>query len=92
MERRRKFTGEFKTLTKDGKRFVHSTSRRSLRNSWARLQEAHHVKPVHTLKPGDKTRLEDFALLCSNCHRMVHAKRLWLNLERLGKLLYSRIG
>jgi len=35
MEKRRKFTGEFKTLKKDGKRFVHSTSRRSLRNSWA---------------------------------------------------------
>jgi 5-methylcytosine-specific restriction enzyme A len=53
--------------------------------------EAHHVKPVHTLKPGDKTRLEDLALLCSNCHRMVHAKRPWLDLERLRKLLDSRI-
>ena len=52
--------------------------------------EAHHVKPVHALKPGDKTRLEDLALLCSNCHRMVHAKRPWLDLERLRKLLYSR--
>jgi 5-methylcytosine-specific restriction protein A len=53
--------------------------------------EAHHVKPVHTLKPGDKTRLEDLALLCSNCHRMVHAKRPWLDLERLRKLLHSRV-
>ena len=53
--------------------------------------EAHHVKPVHTLKPGDKTRLEDLALLCSNCHRMVHAKRPWFDLERLRKLLHSRI-
>jgi 5-methylcytosine-specific restriction protein A len=53
--------------------------------------EAHHVKPVHTLKPGDKTRLEDLALLCSNCHRMVHAKRPWLDLERLRKLLHTGI-
>ena len=53
--------------------------------------EVHHVKPVHTMKPGDKTRLEDLALLCSNCHRMVHAKRPWLDLERLRKLLHSRI-
>jgi len=35
--------------------------------------EAHHTKPVETLVEGSKTRLEDLALLCANCHRMVHS-------------------
>jgi 5-methylcytosine-specific restriction enzyme A len=49
--------------------------------------EAHHTKPLHTLSPGDKTRLEDLALLCSNCHRMVHARRPWLTLEELKQII-----
>jgi len=31
--------------------------------------EVHHTKPVHTLVEGDRTRTEDLALLCANCHR-----------------------
>nr|WP_262379931.1 hypothetical protein [Pseudomonas sp. WS 5414] len=27
---------------------------------------------MHTLQPGDKTKLADLALLCANCHRVVH--------------------
>jgi 5-methylcytosine-specific restriction protein A len=36
--------------------------------------EAHHRKPLHTLTEGEAVqyRPEDFALLCSNCHRMIH--------------------
>ncbi|MCP1912354.1 5-methylcytosine-specific restriction protein A [Bradyrhizobium elkanii] len=45
--------------------------------------EAHHVKPIHTLLPGQKTKLEDLALVCSNCHRMIHARRPWLTIEQL---------
>jgi len=53
----------------------------------ARFIEAHHVKPVHTLVPGHKTRLEDLVLLCSNCHRIVHVQRPWLTIEGLKQLL-----
>ena len=49
--------------------------------------ECHHTQPVHQLKPGDKTRLTDLRLLCSNCHRMIHAKRPWLTMDELLKLL-----
>ena len=52
--------------------------------------ECHHIKPVHTLRPGDKTRLADLRLLCANCHRMVHAKSPWLTLEELINLLGKR--
>ena len=34
--------------------------------------ECHHTAPVATLNPGTNTRLTDLAILCSNCHRMMH--------------------
>ena len=51
--------------------------------------ECHHTKPVHALKPGDKTKAEDLRLLCSNCHRMVHAKQPWLTIDELTAALRS---
>jgi 5-methylcytosine-specific restriction enzyme A len=45
--------------------------------------ECHHTKPVHTLEPNEKTHIKDLSLLCSNCHRMIHAKRPWLSVEEL---------
>jgi putative restriction endonuclease len=35
------------------------------------------------LKDGDTTRLEDLALLCANCHRMIHRASPWLSVEEL---------
>jgi 5-methylcytosine-specific restriction protein A len=48
--------------------------------------DVHHTKPVHTLKPGEKTKLSDLALLCSNCHRLIHSKRPWLSVEQVRAL------
>jgi predicted HNH restriction endonuclease len=50
--------------------------------------ECHHVTPVHALKPGSKTKLGDLRLLCSNCHRMIHAGRRWLTIEELVAIIY----
>lgn len=50
--------------------------------------EAHHTKPVSTLhENGEETSIEDIALVCSNCHRMLHRKRPWLEMNELFKLL-----
>lgn len=49
--------------------------------------ECHHTKPVSELSPGEKTKLADLVLLCSNCHRMVHRSKPWLSLEELKKLI-----
>jgi len=49
--------------------------------------ECHHSKPPSELKSGEKTKIADLRLLCSNCHRMVHAKRPWLTMEQLKALL-----
>lgn len=51
--------------------------------SGAGIIDVHHTKPVHTMGPGEKTKVADLALLCSNCHRMVHSKRKWLTLNEL---------
>jgi predicted HNH restriction endonuclease len=36
--------------------------------------EAHHTKPVSQMTEGELTRIEDIAMLCANCHRMIHRK------------------
>lgn len=45
--------------------------------------EVHHTKPVYTLLAGTRTKLDDLALLCANCHRMAHRKRQPLSLEAI---------
>lgn len=50
--------------------------------------EAHHTKPISQLhEDGEETNVEDLALVCSNCHRMLHRKRPWLKIDELSKLL-----
>ncbi|MEI7900937.1 MAG: HNH endonuclease, partial [bacterium] len=44
--------------------------------------EAHHTKHVSEMQNGDKTKAEDLAMLCSNCHRMIH-RRPAVSLEEL---------
>ncbi len=34
--------------------------------------ECHHLKPLAGLRPGQRTTLKDLALVCANCHRMLH--------------------
>lgn len=60
--------------------------------SAAGIIDVHHTKPVHTLLPGDKARLEDLALLCANCHRVVYSKKSWLTIDQVRELLDRRLG
>ncbi len=53
--------------------------------------EVHHLKPVSEMRHGETTRLEDVALVCSNCHRVLHRRRPWLSIEALKKLLKKPI-
>ena len=43
--------------------------------------ECHHTLPVSLLGENGKTSLSDLALVCSNCHRMIHAKRPWWSVD-----------
>ncbi|MFD7645598.1 HNH endonuclease [Kitasatospora sp. NPDC059795] len=38
--------------------------------------ECHHIVPLHEAGEG-RTKLSDLALICSNCHRMVHRRAPW---------------
>lgn len=49
--------------------------------------ECHHRLPVSELTPGAVTKLDDLALVCANCHRMIHRRRPWLTIEALAELL-----
>ncbi|MFI6580580.1 HNH endonuclease [Embleya sp. NPDC050493] len=48
--------------------------------------ECHHVVPLHVAGEGE-TRLSDLALVCANCHRMVHRTNPWLTIDELRALL-----
>jgi 5-methylcytosine-specific restriction protein A len=37
--------------------------------------ETHHIKPLSANVEETETKLEDLAVLCSNCHRMIHRTR-----------------
>ncbi len=54
----------------------------------AGYMECHHRTPLSELQPGAKTKLKDLALICANCHRIIHRKP-WLSVEDLTKVLAS---
>lgn len=51
-------------------------------NHGADYIECHHRIPLHVTGE-TQTRLADLALLCSNCHRMIHRTKQWLTVEEL---------
>lgn len=51
--------------------------------------ECHHRTPLSHLKPGTKTRLSDLAIVCANCHRMLHCGRRWLSTDDLKRVMLS---
>ncbi|HEX6682983.1 MAG TPA: HNH endonuclease [Candidatus Limnocylindrales bacterium] len=54
--------------------------------------ECHHKVPL-SQSGVTITRIRDFALLCSNCHRMIHRRRPWLSFDELvGLITAARHG
>ncbi len=45
--------------------------------------EAHHKLPVSEIKGTTKTKIGDLALVCSNCHRMLHRGKQLLSVAEL---------
>lgn len=50
--------------------------------------EVHHVLPL-SISGETLTRLTDLALLCSNCHRVLHRTRPWMTPVELKKVVHS---
>ncbi len=51
--------------------------------------EAHHIKPVSKMKDGERTKIEDIVMLCSNCHSMMHRRKPWLTVNDLKQTIKS---
>ena len=51
--------------------------------------ECHHIVPLH-MTGARSTRLDDLALLCANCHRMIHARAPWPTPAELQDLIARR--
>jgi 5-methylcytosine-specific restriction protein A len=51
--------------------------------------ECHHRTPIAELPEHGKTRLEYLALVCSNCHRMLHRRKKWLTVEELRGIIHA---
>ncbi len=49
--------------------------------------ECHHTVPLSKLRPGQRSKTEDLALVCSNCHRMIHRRSKWLTMPELRALV-----
>lgn len=54
------------------------------------FMECHHLNPLSDTEEGRVTKLHDLALVCSNCHRMIHRSRPWLSIEELRETLSSQ--
>lgn len=53
--------------------------------------ECHHRKPLSEIVGRRTTSIEDLALLCANCHRMIHARRPWLTVAQLQAIVAAQI-
>lgn len=51
--------------------------------------ECHHLIPVSSLQEGHVTKLEDLAIVCSNCHSMLHKSRPMLSVDELKELIVT---
>ena len=53
--------------------------------------EAHHTVPVANLCGKRKTKLSEIALVCSNCHRMLHRGKTLLSIEELARIIARKL-
>jgi predicted HNH restriction endonuclease len=49
--------------------------------------EVHHLIPLADLEEGTKTKLDDLAIVCANCHRILHLQYPPMTLEKLRRQL-----
>lgn len=52
--------------------------------------ECHHRIPLAELIEESRTRLKDLAIVCANCHRMLHRSQPMMSVEQLRSLVLAR--
>jgi predicted RNA-binding protein with PUA-like domain len=53
--------------------------------------EGHHTTPISEMSGEYHAKIENIALVCSNCHRMLHRKRPWIKMVDLKQLLKEKV-
>lgn len=48
--------------------------------------EGHHLKPISEMQEGETTSAIDIALVCSNCHRVIHLKMPWMTTDEIKQI------
>lgn len=51
--------------------------------------ECHHTRPIEKMQPGEETKVKDLALVCSNCHGILHRGGSIMTIERLREIVKS---
>jgi hypothetical protein len=51
-----------------------------------RCIEAHHKIPIEELQPDSIVRVDDVAMVCANCHRVIHSQKPCLTIEEVRAL------
>lgn len=54
--------------------------------------EVHHLKPVGEMGKGGVTKLADLAIICSNCHRIIHRIDPMPTIDQFKKLITRKPG
>jgi hypothetical protein len=49
--------------------------------------EAHHRTPIAELQPGSVSTVADLAMVCANCHKIIHSVKPCMTIEQLQALL-----
>jgi predicted HNH restriction endonuclease len=52
--------------------------------------EVHHLKPLSEIEAESKTTFDDLAIVCANCHRVIHLYNPPLSMEELKRRISSR--
>jgi hypothetical protein len=63
----------------------------SLRQIGLDFIEGHHTIPISETAGEYHAKVEDIALVCSNCHRMLHRRRPWLKMQELKQLMRNQL-
>jgi 5-methylcytosine-specific restriction protein A len=54
--------------------------------------ECHHIIPLSMLRDEQKTKLSDLAIVCANCHRILHKTRPLLSIQELRAIVKKNIS
>ena len=51
--------------------------------------ECHHLTPLASLKESHKTRLSNLAIVCANCHRVIHRNNPMPSIKELREIVLA---